>query len=153
MYVSESEKGLWTLPPSMSSYRRRLLHAIADEEGLAHVSTGWHIYHKTDYIAGLIEWIDIRPGSSSWTQKTKHEVCADRVIDILCAKTWVDATWNNIRLLSLCSRGIMDIGGGMCERAGPHQLHVSVLGLFIVVFVGTLAAWVDVPGNGNGSID
>merc|ERR1712046_387591 len=36
----DSAKGLWTLAASMPSYRRRLLHGLADELGLPHLSTG-----------------------------------------------------------------------------------------------------------------
>eukprot|EP00928_Gymnodinium_smaydae_P038433 TRINITY_DN26519_c0_g10_i1.p1 TRINITY_DN26519_c0_g10~~TRINITY_DN26519_c0_g10_i1.p1 ORF type:complete len:663 (-),score=69.06 TRINITY_DN26519_c0_g10_i1:141-2129(-) len=36
----DSEKHVWILPPCLPSYRRRLLHALADEEGLPHVSAG-----------------------------------------------------------------------------------------------------------------
>merc|ERR1712187_972466 len=34
------DKALWTLPASLPSYRRRLLHGLADEFTLPHVSTG-----------------------------------------------------------------------------------------------------------------
>merc|ERR1712192_7985 len=36
----DSEKGLWILPPTLPSYRRKLLHWMSDELGLPHVSTG-----------------------------------------------------------------------------------------------------------------
>lgn len=34
----DSERGVWILPPSLPSYRRKLLHWLADEIGLPHVS-------------------------------------------------------------------------------------------------------------------
>jgi len=36
----DAEHGLWTLPATLPSYRRKLLHWLADELGLPHVSTG-----------------------------------------------------------------------------------------------------------------
>jgi len=36
----DTQRGLWTLAPSVPSYRRRLLHALADDLELPHVSTG-----------------------------------------------------------------------------------------------------------------
>eukprot|EP00747_Dinoflagellata_sp_TGD_P208313 gnl/TRDRNA2_/TRDRNA2_81816_c0_seq1.p1 gnl/TRDRNA2_/TRDRNA2_81816_c0~~gnl/TRDRNA2_/TRDRNA2_81816_c0_seq1.p1 ORF type:complete len:651 (+),score=87.71 gnl/TRDRNA2_/TRDRNA2_81816_c0_seq1:84-2036(+) len=36
----DAERCLWTLQPSVPSYRRKLLHWLADEMGLPHISTG-----------------------------------------------------------------------------------------------------------------
>eukprot|EP00401_Gymnodinium_catenatum_P063821 CAMPEP_0117569626 /NCGR_PEP_ID=MMETSP0784-20121206/58759_1 /TAXON_ID=39447 /ORGANISM="" /LENGTH=640 /DNA_ID=CAMNT_0005367613 /DNA_START=14 /DNA_END=1933 /DNA_ORIENTATION=+ len=36
----DADRVIWTLPAAMPSYRRKLLHFLADELGLAHVSTG-----------------------------------------------------------------------------------------------------------------
>merc|ERR1719478_700906 len=36
----EPDSGVWTLPATLPSYRRKLLHWMADELGLPHVSTG-----------------------------------------------------------------------------------------------------------------
>merc|ERR1712048_1246672 len=36
----DADKALWTLPASLPSYRRRLLHGLSDEFGLCHISTG-----------------------------------------------------------------------------------------------------------------
>eukprot|EP00927_Polykrikos_kofoidii_P049105 TRINITY_DN43231_c0_g1_i1.p1 TRINITY_DN43231_c0_g1~~TRINITY_DN43231_c0_g1_i1.p1 ORF type:complete len:734 (+),score=116.46 TRINITY_DN43231_c0_g1_i1:62-2203(+) len=36
----DGDHGVWSLPASMPSYRRKLLHMLADEFGLPHVSTG-----------------------------------------------------------------------------------------------------------------
>merc|ERR1711939_399533 len=36
----DPENSVWTLPATLPSYRRKLLHWMADELGLPHVSTG-----------------------------------------------------------------------------------------------------------------
>mmetsp|Transcript_20557 Transcript_20557/g.65126 ORF Transcript_20557/g.65126 Transcript_20557/m.65126 type:complete len:133 (-) Transcript_20557:70-468(-) len=36
----DAERGVWVLPASLPSYRRKLLHMLGDELGIPHVSAG-----------------------------------------------------------------------------------------------------------------
>jgi len=47
----DTDRGVWRLPPALPSYRRKLLHWLADEIGLPHVSAGEEVGTRRLHVA------------------------------------------------------------------------------------------------------
>lgn len=88
---SYTAAGLWTLPASVPSYRRKLLHWLADEVGVPHVSTR-EDPHRTLHIARSREILPDKffvEGEEVWVARKMGEAeLRARVVDPKIKRTW-----------------------------------------------------------------